>query len=91
MEFFIYDIITSNGNACALRGFETPQSDPLTLLTGGTAGYCFTFWGAKGLQISSGASTVFYIEDLSVTNIVVDGNTCASPSEALAFIYNYLS
>jgi len=80
--------LVAGSQACALRGEKPIGSDPITLWTGGIASLRIGFYGTKGLAFYSGGTMVYYIEDLSVTNIVVDGNACVTPSEAIGFIYS---
>ena len=91
METYDRYQLVAGTQACALRGEKPIGSDYVTLWTGGIAGLRFGWYGTKGLAIYSGGTMVYYIEDLSITDIVVDGNPCVTPSEAIAFIYNLFS
>ena len=91
METYDQYQLVAGTQACALMGVKPIGSDPITLWTGGIAGLRFGWYGTKGLAIYSGGTMVYYIEDLSITNIVVDGNACANPSDALGFIYSILT
>jgi len=81
-----YQLIAGT-QACALRGEKPIGSDPVTLWTGGIAGLRIGFYGTKGLAIYSGGTMVYYIEDLSITNIVVDGDPFYDPSDVIVKIY----
>jgi hypothetical protein len=91
MATYLSYTIGKGGQSCTLYGYENFIDDPIILWTGGIAGLRFGFYGTKGLAIYSGGTMVYYIEDLSITNIVVDGNACANPSDALGFIYSILT
>jgi hypothetical protein len=81
-----YELVAGT-QACALRGEKPIGSDPITLWTGGIASIRVGWYGTKGLAFYSGGTMAYYIEDLSVTNIVVDGNPYTEPSVALDYIY----
>jgi glutamate synthase domain-containing protein 3 len=91
METYDQYQLVAGTQACALRGEKPIGSDSITLWTGGVAGLRFGFYGTKGLAFYSGGTMVYYIEDLSITNIVVDGNPCVTPSEAIVLIYFLIS
>jgi hypothetical protein len=81
-----------NTQSCAMYGYDAfPYEDTITLWTGGVAGLRFGFYGTKGLAVYSGGTMVFFIEDLTVTNIVVDGATYTTPSPAIAAIYSVIT
>ena len=82
-----YQLIAGT-QACALRGEKLIGSDPITLWTGGIASLRIGFYGTKGLAIYSGGTMVYYIEDLSISDIVVDGDPFDNPSDAIVKIYS---
>jgi hypothetical protein len=91
MATYLSYTIGKGVQSCALYGYENLIADPIILWNGGIAGLRFGFYGTKGLAVYSGGTMVFFIEDLSVTNIVVDEDTFTEPSGAIAEIYSLLT
>ena len=91
METYDQYQLVEGTQACALRGEKAIVGDLIILWTGGIASLRVGWYGTKGLAVYSGGTMVYYIEDLSITNIVVDGLPCIDPYEALGLIYAVLT
>jgi hypothetical protein len=93
VTYYKYEVIKQQDEfqAFSLLGYETPLSDAVTLLVARTSNTLFGWIGTKGICIKSGGIPAYNINDLSVTNIVVDAPAVSTPSEAIGLLYAYLT
>jgi hypothetical protein len=93
VTYYRYEVIKQQDEfqAFSLLGYETPLSDAVTLLVARTSNTLFGWIGTKGLCIKSGGIPAYNINDLSVTNIVVDAPAVSTPSEAIGLLYAFLT
>jgi hypothetical protein len=93
VTYYRYEVIKQQDEfeAFSLLGYETPLSDAVTLLVARTSNTLFGWIGTKGLCIKSGGIPAYNINDLSVTNIVVDGLVSTEPSQTMINLYSYLT
>jgi hypothetical protein len=86
--YYRYEVKVEELDSFRLLGYETPSSDAETLFVAGTSNTLFGWIGTKGICIKSGGIPAFNIEDLSVTNIVVNGVISTEPSDTLGYLYS---
>jgi hypothetical protein len=93
VTYYRYEVVRQQDEveAFSLLGYETPLSDAVTLLVARTSNTLFGWIGTKGLCIKSGGIPAYNINDLSVTNIVVDGLVSTEPSQTMINLYSYLT
>ena len=93
VTYYRYEVVRQGEEfeAFSLLGYETPLSDAVTLLVARTSNTLFGWIGTKGICLKSGGIPAYNINDLSVTNIVVDGLVSTEPSEAIGNLYAFLT
>jgi hypothetical protein len=93
VTYYRYEVVRQQDEleAFSLLGYETPLSDAVTLLVARTSNTLFGWIGTKGLCIKSGGIPAYNINDLSITNIVVNAPAVSTPSEAIGLLYSYLT
>jgi hypothetical protein len=93
VTYYRYEVVRQGEEyqSFSLLGYETPLSDAVTLWVGRTSTALFGWIGTKGICLKSGGIPAFNIEDLSVTNIIVDGVVSTEPSETIGNLYSFLT